>query len=110
MTDSTQELDEFMHSLGFRYQNSEGGYYIHHHVRNEKNPSSLNSVLIPYVAEQILDWHNKQIEEVKRTERLKGVRDGYNYALTDVDLATDLNNAYRRVSDGHKKAMERVND
>ena len=38
--------------------------------------------------------------------RKKGVRDGYNYALTDVDLATSLTDAYHRVHEGHKKAIE----
>jgi hypothetical protein len=52
---------------------------------------------------EAIDSHSLQ-------ERKKGVRDGYNYALTDVDLATDYKDAYRRVSEGHQRATERVKE
>ena len=55
--------DELMRQLGFRYEPSDGGYYIHEFVKNQENPSSLNSVLVPEVA--------KQIHSIIRTEKLK---------------------------------------
>ena len=55
--------DELMRQLGFRYEPSDGGYYIHKFVKNPENPSSLNSVLVPEVA--------KQIQALIRNEKLK---------------------------------------
>ena len=52
--------EEMLEALGFTYIDKEGGYYIHHYVRKEKNPSSLNSVLIPHVAEKIIGLINTQ--------------------------------------------------
>lgn len=52
----------------------------------------------------------KKLLAFNQNERRKGVRDGYNYALTDVDLATSYDDAYKRVSEGHKRAVERCND
>ena len=54
---------ELMRQLGFRYEPSEGGYYIHKFVKSPENPSSLNSVLVPEVA--------KQIQAFISTEKLK---------------------------------------
>jgi len=62
MTNQASE-DKLMRQLGFRYEPSEGGYYIHKFVKNPENPSSLNSVLVPEVA--------KQIQDLIRTEKLK---------------------------------------
>jgi len=63
-TDTNQASeDKLMRQLGFRYEPSEGGYYIHKFVKNPENPSSLNSVLVPEVA--------KQIQDLIRTEKLK---------------------------------------
>ena len=63
-TDTNQASeDELMRQLGFRYEPSECGYYIHKFVKNSENPSSLNSVLVPEVA--------KQIQDLIRTEKLK---------------------------------------
>ena len=63
-TDTNQASeDELMRQLGFRYEPSECGYYIHKFVKNPENPSSLNSVLVPEVA--------KQIQDLIRTEKLK---------------------------------------
>lgn len=64
MSDTNQASeDELMRQLGFRYEPSEGGYYIHKFVKNQENPSSLNSVLVPEVA--------RQIQALIRTEKLK---------------------------------------
>lgn len=61
----TNQASEYklMSELGFRYVPREGGYYIHKFVKNQENPSSLNSVLMPEVA--------KQIASLIRTEKLK---------------------------------------
>ena len=50
------------------------------------------------------------IESLMNKERLKGVRDGYSYAYTAVDLATSLSDASKRVYEGHKRAVERCDD
>ena len=57
---------------------------------------------IPQAKEAIGDLMSK--------ERKKGIRDGYNYAYTHVDLATSLSDALKRVRKGWMEAMERSDD
>ena len=47
---------------------------------------------------------------IRKTERRKGIRDGYSYALTEIDIANDYVDAWKRVSAAHKKAVERCHD
>lgn len=59
MTDGTKELDEILEKV--RY----AAYYADYHANHTQE--HINSIIAEHVAEQkqaILDWHNKQIEEV----------------------------------------------
>lgn len=59
-----------------------------------------------YGLQRLIEFIEAQKQRWQIEARKKGVRDGYNYALTDVDLATSLTDAYHRVHEGHKKAIE----
>ena len=81
-TDNTQELDEILEKV--RY----AAYYADYHANHTQE--HINSIIAEHVAEQkqaILDWHNKQIEEIikkphilpKNAYHLESVKQGINF-------------------------------
>lgn len=59
MTDNTQELGEILEKVRYAV------YYADYHANHTQG--HINSIIAEHVAEQkqaILDWHNKQVEEV----------------------------------------------
>jgi hypothetical protein len=60
--------------------------------------------------DKLVGFIKSRDQRIALEARKKGVRDGLNYALTDIDLAISYEDAWKRVSDSHKKSVEACND